>query len=105
MFHLDREPFTTLLSRLAALDLLPTRCVPLGDLELVKAMVAEGIGVAVLPVRVAHSSDVGLVELDEALPRFDDTIHLVMRYDTPRTEALKALRRVVADEGARIADG
>lgn len=103
LFHLDREPFTTLLSRLAAIGELPARCVPLGDLELVRAMVSEGIGVAALPVRVARHADGGLVEVDPTLPRFDDTIHLVMRYDTPRTAALKAVRRVLGEEGARIA--
>lgn len=105
LFHLDREPFTTLLSRLAAIGEMPNRRIALGDLELVKAMVMEGIGVAVLPIRVAQVGDVGLVEVDASLPHFDDTIHMVMRFDEPRTEALKAVRRVVAEEGGRIAGG
>ncbi|MEL6345794.1 MAG: LysR family transcriptional regulator [Myxococcota bacterium] len=99
LFYLDQEPFTILLQRLAARELLPTRCVPLGDLELIKALVVSGVGLAFLPLRVARYGTTNLQILDLDLPRFDDTIHLIMRFDTPRVRALRALRAVIAEVG------
>lgn len=104
LLYLDTEPFSTLIDRVAALGLLPRRHMPLGDLELVKAVASAGTGVAVLPARVAAYGASPLTLLDPTLPRFDDTIHLIVRYDTPRTRALKALRTLLVEEGQRIAE-
>ncbi len=105
LFYMKQDPFTTLVERLAATGMVPSRCIALDDLEVTKALAASGTGVAVLPIRVALYGNSGLAPLDPALPRFDDTIHLVMRYDTPRTRALNALRTLILEVGERIASG
>lgn len=63
------------------------------SMELVKSLVLDGVGVGVLPYRVAsHGVSAGrLVHLGEALPVFDDVITLVRRYDLPMTAGARAL--------------
>jgi DNA-binding transcriptional LysR family regulator len=102
LFYLDRTPFDDIVARLGARGLLPERRVAIGDLELVKAIVSEGVGVGILPRRVAQYGGASpLVPIDRSLPRFDDTIHLIMRYDLPKVRALKTLRDLLITEGTR----
>jgi len=60
--HLRRGPLVfagrvvqsqQIVDQLAAIDALPSRLLPCGDLELVKSFALAGLGVAVLPRRVA----------------------------------------------------
>ena len=104
LFHQDREPFASLLAKLEARGQMPSRVIPLGDLELAKAIVARGVGVAALPLRVARYGGTDLQVVHPELPRFDDTIHLLMRYDTPRVRALRELRRVLVEVGRALLD-
>lgn len=77
-----------LLDRLAAEGLLSTRTLTCGDLELVKSLTAAGLGVGLLPRRVAAYGQPGsLCRLHPSFPNFPDTICLVYRGDTHRTRA------------------
>lgn len=73
-----------------------------GDLELVKSLTLAGIGVGILPRRVAlYGHDRPLLSLHPELPTYGDLIHLVYRADLHRTRAA----RVVRDELARHGRG
>ena len=63
------------------------------SMELVKNLVLDGVGVGVLPYRVAaHGVSAGrLLQLGDELPGFDDTITLVRRYDLPMTAGSRTL--------------
>src|SRR5262249_43625283 len=64
-----------LIDRLAARSLLPTRMLPCGDFELAKSLALEGVGVALLPRRVAAYGQKGkLVRLHPDLPNIPDII-------------------------------
>jgi DNA-binding transcriptional LysR family regulator len=95
-----------LISRLAAFGLLPTRMLSCGDLELVKSMALEGIGVALLPRRVAAYGQEGkLVRLHPALPFIPDTICLLYHVDLHRTRAALRLKDAVISHGRRLGAG
>jgi len=92
-----------LISRLAAFGLLPTRMLSCGDLELVKSMALEGIGVSLLPRRVAAYGQKGkLVRLHPALPFIPDTICLLYHVDLHRTRASLRLKDAVIKHGRRL---
>jgi molybdate transport repressor ModE-like protein len=92
-----------LISRLAAFGLLPTRMLSCGDLELVKSMALEGIGVSLLPRRVAAYGQIGkLVRLHPALPFIPDTICLLYHVDLHRTRAALRLKDAVITHGRRL---
>lgn len=77
-----------LLGRLAAESLLSDRQLSCGDLELVKSLASAGVGVGVLPRRVAaYGNDGRLRRLHPSLPNFPDTISLAYRVDMHRTHA------------------
>jgi DNA-binding transcriptional LysR family regulator len=64
-------------------------------------MTAEGVGVGILPSRVAAYGTAGaLVPLGGSLPRVNDTIRLIYRADLHRTRAAMHLKDIVVD-GAR----
>jgi DNA-binding transcriptional LysR family regulator len=68
------------------------RPLPCSSLELVKSLVVDGVGVGVLPRRVAmHRTTRKLLSLSPALPHYRDKITLVRRYDLPRTAAIRAV--------------
>jgi DNA-binding transcriptional LysR family regulator len=91
---------TELLSRLAALSLLPTRRLSCGDLELVKSLALEGVGVALLPRRVATYGQEGrLVRLHPELPFIPDIISLVYHADLHRTRASLRLKDALIEHG------
>ena len=94
-----------IVERLAAMDVLPSRLVPCGGLELVKSFALAGLGVAVLPRRVARYSHEGkLRRLHPALPFVADEIHLLFRGDAHRTRAFVITKDAIVAHG-RALDG
>jgi len=96
-----RQPFEGLVQRLIAAGCPPVRTLPVGDLGLARALALGGVGLTVLPQRVAFDQP-GLVELHPSLPSFDDTIHLVYRSDLHRTRAAMALRDALVAHGRSL---
>ena len=89
-----------LISRLAAFGLLPTRLLSCGDLELVKSLTLEGIGVSLLPRRVAAYGQKGkLARLHPSLPFIPDTISLLYHVDLHRTRAALRLKDAMIAHG------
>ncbi|MGE0786241.1 MAG: LysR family transcriptional regulator [Sandaracinaceae bacterium] len=104
---------------MAKRGIVPASQLTCSSMELVKSLVLDGVGVGVLPFRVAsHGVNAGkLAVLEDALPVFDDTIALVWRYDLPMTagaralldelrahgRSLPALNEVLADRGPSTA--
>jgi molybdate transport repressor ModE-like protein len=94
---------TDLIERLAAESLLPTRRLSCGDLELVKSLALEGVGVALLPRRVAAYGQKGqLVRLHPDLPTIPDIICLVYRADLHRTRAALRLKDALMAHGRAL---
>lgn len=92
-----------LLDRLAAEVLLPTRLLSCGDLELVKSLAIAGLGVAMLPRRVAAYNQEGkLRRLHPAMPFFPDTICLLYRADVHRTRAAMRLKDALVAYGRSL---
>jgi molybdate transport repressor ModE-like protein len=92
-----------LIDRLAAERLLPTRLLSCGDLEMVKSMALAGLGVALLPRRVAAYGQAGkLRRLHPSLPFFPDIICLVYRADFHRTRAAVRLKEALITHGRRL---
>lgn len=89
-----------LVDRLAAQHLLPARTIHCGDLELVKSLLLAGVGVALLPRRVAGYSQKDLLRrLHPELPFFPDTISLLYRADMHRTRAALRLKDALIAHG------
>lgn len=77
-----------LIQRLGADDTPPARLLSCGDLELVKSLTLAGLGVGVIPRRVAGYGHPGrLRRLHAELPHIPDTIYLAWRSDLHRTAA------------------
>ena len=94
-----------IIEQLAAMDALPSRLLPCGDLELVKSLALAGLGVAVLPRRVArYLQDKKLRRLHPALPFIPDEIHLLFRGDAHRTRAFVITKDAIVAHG-RALDG
>lgn len=94
-----------LIDHLAAEQLLPTRLLSCGDLELVKSIALQGVGVALLPRRVAAYEQEGrLVRLSPDLPHIPDVICLLYRADLHRTRAAMRLKDALAAHGKRLAE-
>jgi len=67
------------------------------SLELILAFAGNGVGVGILPEKVAtRAREFDLEPLDEALPSLHDEIFLVHRLDTMKSEAGKLLTRIAA---------
>jgi molybdate transport repressor ModE-like protein len=93
-----------LTSRLAEGGLLPTRMLSCGDLELVKSLALEGLGVALLPRRVAAYGQKGkLVRLHPKLPSIPDVISLLYHADLHRTRAALRLKDAIVAHGRALA--
>ncbi|MBX7078413.1 MAG: LysR family transcriptional regulator [Nannocystaceae bacterium] len=89
---------------LSGLDLLPQRLISTGDLELTKSLVLAGVGVGILPRRVADYGHPGaLAVLDPALPQIADTIVLCWRADAHRTAAWLRTKAGLLEHAAAIA--
>lgn len=87
-----------LIAKLAAQDLVAPKQLVCGDLEMVKSLALAGIGVALLPRRVAAYWQEGkLRRLHPDLPFIPDTIHLLYRADMHKTRgAMKVKDALVA---------
>jgi DNA-binding transcriptional LysR family regulator len=93
-----------LIGRLAAMGILPGRLVSCGDLELVKSLALGGLGVALLPRRVAAYGHPGrLRRLHPSMPFFPDTIYLAYRADMHRTKAALVLKDAIVAHGKKLA--
>jgi len=94
-----------IIDQLAAMDALPSRLLSCGDLELVKSFALAGLGIAVLPRRVARYWQEGrLRRLHPALPFVADEIHLLFRGDAHRTRAFVTTKDAIVAHG-RALDG
>ncbi|HNN92630.1 MAG TPA: LysR family transcriptional regulator [Pseudomonadota bacterium] len=94
---------TELIERLAGMQVASHRLLSCGDLELVKSLALSGIGVALLPRRVAAYGQRGrLTRLHPELPNFPDTISLVYRADLPRTVATGRLKDALVAHGRAL---
>ena len=92
-----------IVDRLAAMDALPPRLLLCGDLELVKSFALAGLGVAVLPRRVArYCQDGRLRRLHPALPFIADEIHLLFRGDAHRTRAFVTTKDAIVAHGREL---
>jgi DNA-binding transcriptional LysR family regulator len=93
-----------LLSALASTGVTPKGQISCSSMELVKSLVLDGVGVGVIPYRVAsYGVSAGrLIHMGEALPVFDDVITLVRRYDLPMTAGARALVDGLREHGAAM---
>jgi DNA-binding transcriptional LysR family regulator len=92
-----------LISRFEAQSCLPERMLDCGDLELVKSLALGGIGVALLPRRVAlYNHDGKIRALHPELAEFPDTIFLVYRGDIHRTRAAMKLKDALVTYGRSL---
>lgn len=81
----------------------PARELDCGDLELIKSLTLAGVGVGLLPERVARYHHEGvLVTLPGSLPSVPDTIALLYRADRHRTRGFRSLRDALLAHGARL---
>jgi DNA-binding transcriptional LysR family regulator len=92
-----------LVDALAQRGLRPRQELTCSSLELVKSLVLDGVGVGILPHRVANHNvpDKKLVTLP--LPTYDDTIALVRRFDMHVTHASRELVDALLDHGRQMA--
>jgi len=92
-----------IIDQLARMDALPSRLLPCGDFELVKSLALAGLGVAVLPRRVArYCQDGQLRRLHPALPFIADEIHLLFRGDAHRTRAFMITKDAIVEHGRAL---
>jgi DNA-binding transcriptional LysR family regulator len=92
-----------LFTRLGDAQLLPVRQLACGDLALAKSLAKAGIGVAILPRRIATDDREGTLQrLHPALPYLPDTIYLVYRADLHRTRAAMCLKDALVEQGRRL---
>lgn len=105
LIHSPRiEQSRKIVEALDAVDLLPQRVIATGDLELTKSMVLAGLGVGILPRRVADYGHTGaLVVLDDSLPQMADRIVLCWRADAHRTAAWTRTKNALLEHGNAIA--
>ncbi|MBK8256370.1 MAG: LysR family transcriptional regulator substrate-binding protein [Polyangiaceae bacterium] len=97
------EQCRSLIDQLGAAGLVPARLLSCGDLELTKSLALTGVGVALLPRRVAAYGQRGkLVRLDPDLPFFPDQISLIYRADMHRTKAAMRLKEELVAHGKRL---
>ncbi len=92
-------PVRDLIARFDADDALPDRVLDCGDLQLVRSLAVAGLGVALLPRRVAQIYPGELVQLHKSLPGFPDTISLLYRADLHRTQGAMVLKDLLVEYG------
>ncbi len=81
------------LEQLGRMDVLPKRQLACGDLELVKSLTLAGLGVGLLPRRVAEYGQHGKMRcLHPSMPFVPDVIHLLYRGDLHRTRGATLLK-------------
>jgi len=92
-----------IIDQLAAMDALPPRLLSCGDLEMVKSFALAGLGVAIIPRRVArYLQDGKLRRLHPALPFVSDEIHLLFRGDAHRTRAFVITKDAIVAHGRAL---
>lgn len=92
-----------LIARFKADDVMPERILDCGDLQLVKSLALAGLGVALLPRRVAGYGDpAALRRLHPQLPGFPDTIFLLYRADLHRTQAALKVKDALVEYGRTL---
>lgn len=92
-----------LLHALERQGVVPSRFLSCGDFELVKALTLSGVGVGILPRRVAaygHASKI--LRLHADMPKFPDRICLVYRADLHKTRAALRLKDALVERGREI---
>ncbi len=95
-----------LIARFKADNVMPDRFLDCGDLQLVKSLAVAGLGVALLPRRVAAYGDpTALRRLHPQLPGFPDTIYLLYRADLHRTQAALKLKDALVEYGRTLQEG
>ncbi len=93
----------TMIEQLGAAGLLPAQQLQCGDLDLVKSLGIAGVGVAILPRRVAATDPLGrLQRLHPALPWAHDVVYLAYRADMHRTRAAMRLKDALVEHGRRL---
>jgi DNA-binding transcriptional LysR family regulator len=92
-----------LLARLDEERLVPEHRVPCGSLELVKSLVAAGLGIGLLPARVAaHAGPRALVAFPAKIPAIPDVIRLVYRGDMHRTRSANRLKEILVQSALAL---
>lgn len=92
-----------IIDRLAEQDRLPGRMLRCGDFELVKSLTLGGVGVGILPRRVAAYGYGGeLRSLGPGLPLIPDRIFLLFRSDMHRTRGARCLKEALIDYGRSL---
>lgn len=92
-----------MIEKLGEIGALPSRLLPCGDLELVKSFTLAGLGVGVLPRRVARYQQEGrLRRLHRSLPFMPDEIHLLFRGDAHRTRAFVITKDAILEHGRAL---
>ena len=101
LVFVDHLPQTqSLLQELGRRGLLPSKQLACGDLEMVKSLVLAGVGVGILPRRVAAYGQPGkLGRLHPSMPFIADTIMLIYRGDLHRTKAALRVRDTLVTHG------
>ncbi|WP_293269872.1 LysR family transcriptional regulator substrate-binding protein [Nannocystis sp.] len=94
-----------LLEQLAERGAVPQRLLSCGDFELVKSLALAGVGVAILPRRIAaYGHEGALRRLHPRLPIVPDEIVLVYRADLPKTRAAAFLKDAIASTSRAMPD-
>jgi DNA-binding transcriptional LysR family regulator len=95
---------TEIVEILSARGMLPERRVEIGDVQLVSELAAAGVGVGILPRRVAaHGGPGRLHSVHARFPTVADTIRLIYRADMHRTHAATLVKDALAGHGRSIA--
>lgn len=93
----------TVIGRLEAEGVVTARSIACGDFELVKSILLEGIGVGVLPRRVAaYGAGARLSRVHPRLPSYDDAIHLLFRADQPKTRGALRVKDALVARGKAL---
>ena len=93
-----------ILDLLAARGLVAERKVEVGDIGLVKELALAGVGVAILPRRVAeHRTPGALRPLHDGLPVIPDMIRLIYRADLHRRRAANLVKTALVEHGRALA--
>lgn len=94
-----------ILGALSKAGLAPRQHLPCSSMELVKSLVLDGVGIGVLPHRVATYGVASgrLVAVSRELPSFDDSIVLVRRWDMHETAAARLLLDALRLHGRQMA--
>lgn len=94
---------TDLLARFTSDEVLPERVIECADLQLLRSLIKEGLGVGLLPRRVArHGALDDLRVLHSKMPGIPEVIHLLYRADMHRTRAAMRLKDTLVEYGRTL---